>query len=158
MSKIIEKVTQAVEPVITAHGCELVDAEYVKEQGQNYLRLYLDRQPGGIDLQTISELTEPVSNLLDEIKPDPFPEPYVLEMSSPGLERPIKTAKDWERAKGAFIHVGLYQKIAGSKTFEGILVDYDDDQLTLAVKQGSQERQIDIPRKKLAQIRFAVEL
>ncbi|MCH3904504.1 MAG: ribosome maturation factor RimP [Lactobacillus sp.] len=158
MSKIIERVTQAVEPIITEHGCELVDAEYVKEQGQNYLRLYLNRQPGGIDLQTISDLTEPVSNLLDEIKPDPFPEPYVLEMSSPGLERPIKTERDWERAKGEYIHVGLYQKIAGSKTFEGTLLDYDDEQLTLAVKQAGQTQQIEIPRKKLAQIRFAVEL
>lgn len=158
MSKIIEKVTQAVEPFVVAHGCELVDAEYVKEQGQNYLRLYLDRQPGGIDLKTISDLTEPISTLLDEIKPDPFPEPYVLEMSSPGLERPIKTARDWERAKGKYIHVGLYQKIAGSKTFEGTLIDYDADQLVLAVKQGNRQQQIKLPRKKLAQIRFAIEL
>lgn len=56
-------------------------------------------------------MSELVSEKLDELDPDPFPEPYILELSSPGLERPIKNEKDWERAKGSYIHVSLYQKL-----------------------------------------------
>lgn len=158
MSKITEQVRQAITPLLQEHGCELVDIEYVKEQGKNYLRLYLDQPPKGIDLQTISDLTDPVSKRLDEIKPDPFPNPYVLEMSSPGLERPIKTKRDWELAKGHFIHVSLYRKIAGSKVYEGKLLAYDQQSLTLQVKQPGRSQQVQIPRSSLAKIRFAVEI
>ena len=94
---------------------------------------------------------------LDELDPDPFPEPYILELSSPGLERPIKNEKDWERAKGSYIHVSLYQKIDGEKTFEGTLKDLNQDQIVLEVKIKTRRKDITIPRKVIASSRFAVE-
>ena len=103
MTKVTELVADVVTPLAEARGDELVDVEYVKEKKQYYLRIYVDRRPGGIDIEEIANLSELVSEKLDELDPDPFPEPYILELSSPGLERPIKNEKDWERAKGSYI-------------------------------------------------------
>ena len=102
-------------------------------------------------------MSELVSEKLDELDPDPFPEPYILELSSPGLERPIKNEKDWERAKGSYIHVSLYQKIDGEKTYEGTLKDLNQDQIVLEVKIKTRRKEITIPRKTIASSRFAVE-
>ena len=106
MSKVIELIRSEIEPIIIKQNDELVDIEYVKEKNQNYLRIYVDRdQPGGIDIDEIATLSELVSEKLDNIEPDPLPDPYVLELSSPGAERPIKTQRDWQQAKGQYIHV-----------------------------------------------------
>ena len=110
MPKNLTPIQEAIEPVIIGHDCELVDLEYVKEKSQDYLRIYVDKQPNGIDIETIAELSELVGEKLDSMQPDPLPDPYILELSSPGLERPIKKEQDWEKAKGQYIHVGLNQK------------------------------------------------
>ncbi|MFC2695121.1 MAG: ribosome maturation factor RimP [Lactobacillus sp.] len=157
MSKIIDLVEKEVAPLIADNDAELVYAEYVKEQGKTYLRLYVDQQPNGIDLNKISELSELVSEKLDSLEPDPFPDPYVLELSSPGLERPLKKPADWERARGKFVHVSLYQTIAGSKQFEGYLQSFDDTQLTLKIKVKTRAKDVVLPRKAVAKIRFAID-
>lgn len=158
MSKITDLVAKTVRPIITGHGDELVDLEYVKEKGKQYLRLYVDRdQPGGIDINEIASLSELVSQKLDTLRPDPFPEPYVLELSSPGVERPIKTAKDWQRAQGKYVHVSLYQKIEGQKIYEGTLKDYDEQKLRLEIRIKTRREILTIPRKLVARIRFAIE-
>lgn len=72
MSKVIDLVRPVVEPIIDEHGDMLVDMEYVKEKGQNYLRIYVDREPNGIDIDEIAALSELVSEKLDTINPDPF--------------------------------------------------------------------------------------
>ena len=85
LSKVIDSVRPVVETIIDEHGDMLVDMEYVKEKGQNYLRIYVDRQPNGIDIDEIAALSELVSEKLDALDPDPLPDPYVLELSSPCL-------------------------------------------------------------------------
>ncbi len=90
LPKNLTPIQEAIEPVIIGHDCELVDLEYVKEKSQDYLRIYVDKQPNGIDIETIAELSELVGEKLDSMQPDPLPDPYILELSSPGLERPIK--------------------------------------------------------------------
>lgn len=157
MSKVTEMITKMVQPLAQARGDEVVDVEYVKEKGQNYLRIYVDRRPGGIDIEEIADLSDIVSEKLDELEPDPFPDPYVLELSSPGLERPIKTSQDWEHALGSYIHVGLYKKIDGNKAFEGFLKDLTDDELTLEVKVKTRKKEVKIPRDIVANARFAIE-
>ncbi|QNQ82128.1 ribosome maturation factor RimP [Lactobacillus sp. PV037] len=157
MAKVTEIVANVVAPIAQARGDELVDVEYVKERSQYYLRVYVDRVPGGIDIEEIAELSDIVSEKLDELEPDPFPQPYILELSSPGLERPIKTEKDWEKAKGEYVHVGLYKKIDGNKMYEGTLKDFDEDKVILDVKIKTRRKEIEIPRDAIANIRFAVE-
>ena len=78
MTKVTELVADVVTPLAEARGDELVDVEYVKEKKQYYLRIYVDRRPGGIDIEEIANLSELVSEKLDELNPDPFPEPYIL--------------------------------------------------------------------------------
>lgn len=158
MSKITELVQKEVAPIIKRRNDQLVDVEYVKEKGKNYLRIYVDQdKPGGIDINEIAALSELVSQKLDELRPNPFAQPYVLELSSPGAERPIKTAQDWQRALNNYVHVSLYQKIEGAKIFEGTLKSYDEKQIELTIKIKTRRKTIAIPRKLIAKMRFAIE-
>jgi ribosome maturation factor rimP len=155
--KNIDKVIEVITPLVHARGDELVDIEYVKENNQNYLRIYVDREPNGIDIDEIATLSESVSEQLDLINPDPLPDPYILELSSPGVERPIKTEADWCKAKNDYVHVGLYKKINGQKSYEGTLLDYDMDKIILEIKIKTQPKKIAIPRNMIANIRFAIK-
>lgn len=157
MSKVTDLVRSEIEPIIASRDDEFVDIEYVKEKGQNYLRIYVDKEPNGIDIDEIADLSELVSEKLDTLDPDPLPDPYVLELSSPGAERPIKTTQDWEKAKDDYIHVGLYQKIEGKKMYEGTLKSYNDDEVVLEIKIKTRKKTITIPRKLIANARFAIE-
>lgn len=144
LSKVVDLVRPVVETIIDEHGDMLVDMEYVKEKGQNYLRIYVDRQPNGIDIDEIAALSELVSEKLDTIDPDPLPDPYVLELSSPGAERPIKTEADWKRALNDYVHIGLYQKIDDKKVYEGTLKYYNNDEIVLEVKDKTRRKKLTI--------------
>lgn len=157
MSKVTDIVRSAVEPIIAERNDEFVDIEYVKEKGQNYLRIYVDKEPNGIDIDEIADLSELVSEKLDTLDPDPLPDPYILELSSPGAERSIKTENDWEKAQGEYVHLGLYQKIDGKKMYEGTLKSYNDDEVELEVKIKTRRKTVVVPRKLIANIRFAIE-
>lgn len=157
LSKVTDLVRSEIEPIIANRDDKFVDIEYVKEKGQNYLRIYVDKEPNGIDIDEIADLSELVSEKLDTLDPDPLPDPYVLELSSPGAERPIKTPQDWEKAKDDYVHIGLYQKIEGKKMYEGTLKSYNDDEVVLEVKIKTRKKTITIPRKLIANIRFAIE-
>ena len=157
LSKVVEIVRPVVEPIIASRDDEFVEMEYVKEKDQNYLRIYVDRQPNGIDINEIANLSELISEKLDTLDPDPLPDPYVLEVSSPGVERPIKSEKDWQKAKDNYIHVGLYKKVEGKKAFDGFLKSYSDDEIELEIKIKTRKKTLTIPRKIIANIRFAIE-
>lgn len=157
MSKLTDRINELVAPLAQKRGDELVEVEYVKEAKQNYLRIYVDRKPGGIDIEEIAALSEIVSQELDLLDPDPLPDPYVLELSSPGLERPIKSENDWQSAANEYIHVGLFQKLDGKKQFDGTLVDETDDTIKLLVKEKTRKKEIVIPKKIIANARFAIE-
>lgn len=157
MSKVVNLVRPVVESIIDEHGDMLVNMEYIKEKSQNYLRIYVDREPNGIDIDEIVVLSELISEKLDTLDPDPLPDPYVLELSSPGAERPIKTKADWEKALNDYIHVGLYQKIEDKKMYEGTLKSYNDDEIILEVKDKTGRKTLTVPRKLIANIRFAIE-
>ena len=105
IATIVELVTEVIQPVIQA-PFELVDVEYGKMGGDYILSIFVDK-PEGITLNDTADLTEVISPLLDQIKPDPFPEQYFLEVTSPGLERPLKTKEALEGAVGKYIHVNL---------------------------------------------------
>ncbi|KRK38427.1 hypothetical protein FC62_GL000112 [Amylolactobacillus amylotrophicus DSM 20534] len=156
LTEVVDVVKQAIQPIIDERGLELVDMEYVKEKATFYLRIYIDTV-GGIDIEEIAAASELISEKLDELDPDPFPVPYLLEVSSPGIERPIKTAQDWQKALNSYIHVGLYQKMDQQKVFEGTLLAYDDEEISLQIKIKTRTKEIKIPRKNIAKIRFAIE-
>lgn len=125
MKKNIQQtVTELVSPVVENLNYELVDVEYVKEGANWYLRVYIDK-PGGISIDDCQAVSEQVSELLD--KNDPIDQSYYLEVSSPGLDRPLKTEKDFTKYKGELVEVKVFQPIDGKKIFEGELVGLADN-------------------------------
>ncbi|HEO6584688.1 TPA: ribosome maturation factor RimP [Streptococcus agalactiae] len=153
---IVDIVTQVVTPAIQA-PFELVDVEYEKMGGDYVLSILIDK-PGGITVEDTAQLTDVVSPLLDTIQPDPFPEQYMLEVSSPGLERPLKTAEALSSAVGSYINVSLYKSIDKVKIFEGDLLSFDGETLTIDYMDKTRHKTVDIPYQTVAQARLAVKL
>ncbi|KRK85732.1 hypothetical protein FC99_GL002213 [Levilactobacillus koreensis JCM 16448] len=138
------------------HQFELVDVEFVKEGKSWYLRLYIDK-PGGINIEECAMVSDEVSEKMDSLDPDPIPQAYFLEVSSPGAERPLKKPEDFERAVGDYIHVSLYQKIGQSKVYEGTLLTLTDDSMDLKVNLKGRIKTLTIPREAIAQARLAIK-
>lgn len=137
MSKreIYEQKTEAIlMPIVEEHGFELVDVEYVKEGGTWYLRAYIDK-PGGVNVDDCEVVSRRLSDILDE--KDYIEEAYILEVSSPGLGRPLKKEKDFKRSLGEEVDVRTYRMIEKQKEFTGLLKDYDDATVTIEMEDGT---------------------
>ncbi|MGT2753598.1 ribosome maturation factor RimP [Streptococcus ovis] len=156
MATIVELVTDVIAPAIQA-PYELVDVEYGKMGGDYVLSVFVDKE-GGISLNDTADLSEIISPLLDSIKPDPFPDQYMLEVTSPGLERPLKTAEAVEQAVGHYIHVKLYQAIDKIKVFEGTLLSFDGEQLVMEYMDKTRKKEVTIPYSSVAKARLAVKI
>ena len=128
MKKITDVVWELAEPVVQEHGCQLWDVEYVREAGQWYLRLYLDKD-GGVDILDCENVSRKVSDLLDEI--DPIEGSYTLEVGSAGAERALKRPSDFQRFLGSPITVKLYRPYNGLKEIPCVLRGYDDGRITV---------------------------
>ena len=156
MSSVVETVTELVTPLLDERHFELVDAEFVKEGKSWYLRIYIDK-PGGINIEECALVSDLLGEKLDDCDPDPIPQAYFLEVSSPGAERPLKKERDYERALNSYIHVSLYQPLEGNKVYEGTMVDLKPDELTLEYMDKTRQKTIVIPRKQIAQARLAIK-
>jgi len=128
-----DRVRDLIEPLVTASGSELVDVEH----GPGLLRVYVDRE-GGIDLDAITALSEQISDLLD--LEDPIPGRYTLEVSSPGLERNLRTPAQYQRFVGSKVSVKTKSRVEGDRRFSGELTDADDDGITVTVGNDQQRR------------------
>ncbi|HHX55536.1 MAG TPA: ribosome maturation factor RimP [Clostridiales bacterium] len=150
--EVIEvKTEKLVLPIIEENDFELVDVEYVKEAGNNYLRIYIDKE-GGITVNDCELVSRQLGDLLDE--EDFISSAYILEVSSPGLGRPLKKEKDFARSIQKEVEVKLYKQINKQKEYTGILVDYDKDKIVLELDE---DETIEIPRDLIALIRLAFD-
>lgn len=122
-------------PLMEENNFELVDVEYVKEAGTWYLRAYIDKE-GGIGVDDCEVISHKLSDWLD--KEDFIDDSYILEVSSPGLGRPLKKEKDYARSIGREVEVRLYKAIDRQKEFTGTLNAYDDKTVTLTMEDGSE--------------------
>ena len=122
-------------PLMEENNFELVDVEYVKEAGTWYLRAYIDKE-GGIAVDDCEVISRKLSDWLD--KEDFIDDSYILEVSSPGLGRPLKKEKDYVRSMGREVEVRLYKEIDRQKEFTGTLSAYDDKTVTLTMEDGSE--------------------
>ena len=138
-------------PLMKEHNFELVDVEYVKEAGTWYLRAYIDKE-GGITVDDCEVINRKLSDWLDE--EDFIEESYILEVSSPGLGRPLKKEKDFVRSIGKEVDVKLYKALNKQKDYPGVLEAYDKDTVTLGMEDGSQ---IVFNRPDIALIRLAFD-
>ena len=128
-----QKTEEILLPIVEEYGFELVDVEYVKEGSNWYLRAYIDK-PGGIGVNDCEVVSRRLSDILDE--KDYIEDSYILEVSSPGLGRPLKKEKDFARSLGEEVEVRTYRAIDRQKEFIGILKDYDKDTVTIEYEDG----------------------
>ena len=131
-----QKTEELLNPIMDRNGFELVDVEYVKEGGNWYLRAYIDK-PGGINVDDCETVSRELSDLLD--KKDFIEESYILEVSSPGLGRPLKKEKDFKRSLGKEVEIRTYRMVDRKKEFTGILTDYDKDTVTIEVENSERK-------------------
>ena len=136
-------------PLVEQHGFELVDVEYVKEGGTWYLRAYIDKQ-GGITVDDCEAVSRALSDILDE--KDYIDEAYILEVSSPGLGRPLKKEKDFKRSLGEEVEIRTYRAIDKQKEFVGVLKDYDENTVTIKYEDETTKT---FEKKDIALIRLA---
>ncbi|QDW74262.1 ribosome maturation factor RimP [Lachnospiraceae bacterium KGMB03038] len=125
-----QKTEQLLQPIVDEYGFELVDVEYVKEGSTWYLRSYIDKT-GGISIDDCEKVSRRLSDLLDQ--EDFIEDAYIMEVSSPGLGRPLKKEKDFKRSLGEEVEVKTYRMIDKQKEFTGILKDYDEDTVTITL-------------------------
>ena len=131
-----QQTEELLEPIVTGHGFELVDVEYVKEAGTWYLRAYIDK-PGGITVDDCEVVSRQFSDILDE--KDYIEDAYIFEVSSPGLGRPLKKEKDFKRSIGEEVEIRTYRAIDRQKEFTGILKAYDNDTVTIAYEDDTEQ-------------------
>lgn len=127
-----ERLMEVIEPVVARQGCELVELEYAPGRAHGLLRLYIDR-PEGIGVEDCERVSREVSVLLDAS--DPIPSAYALEVSSPGLDRVLRTRAHFERFVGSRVHVELSVPRDGRRRYTGALVGVDDAGIHLEVDQ-----------------------
>lgn len=146
----VKKTEALLEPIIEANHFELVDVEYVKEGSNWYLRAYIDK-PGGITIDDCELVSRALNEKLDA--DDFIEDAYILEISSPGLGRPLKKEKDFARSIGQDVDIRLYKAQDGMKEFTGELTAYDADTVTILM-DGSE---IVFNRTDIALIRLSLD-
>ena len=149
MKKVTELVAELAAPAVAEQGCTLWDVEYVREAGQWYLRLYLDKD-GGVDILDCEAVSRKVSDLLDQA--DPIEGSYTFEVSSAGAERPLKRPSDFERFLGSPVLVKTYKPKDGRKEFAGVLAGYDNGAVLLDMG-GAEPLRFEKPELALVRLR-----
>lgn len=148
--KITEQVWQFSEPVVRELGCSLWDVEYVREGGDWFLRLYIDKE-GGVGINDCEAVSRAIDPILDE--KDPIPDSYSFEVSSAGLERTLKRPEHFEKCMGEDVIVKLYRPRNGVKELTGRLTGYDAGCVTI---ESAGER-ITLEKQEVALVRLYVE-
>lgn len=152
MGKIEDAIWTMAEPLVLENGMELIDVEYVKEGAEWYLRLFLDKEGDeGIDLDDCELISRKFSDILEE--KDPITQAYRLEVSSPGIERPLKRTKDFQRFQGEKVQVKTFSEVEGKKQFIGILQETTEETVMLDVDGTT----IAIPRKQIGKANLVWE-
>lgn len=126
---VVELTKKAVIGPLTDMGYELVDVEYEKQYGQMTLTVFIYKD-GGVDLDDCEKVSRALDPVLDEVNPTQN-QPYSFNVSSPGLDRPFKTQRDYERNYGQEVEVKLYAPLKGKKLYEGVLVKKEDNTFTI---------------------------
>lgn len=152
-NKVIDTVSEMVQPILDNLQLELVDIEFVTEGPSWFLRVFIDSDDG-VDIEECAKVSEALSEKLDEA--DPIKQNYFLEVSSPGAERPLKKEADFMKALGKNVYIKTYEPIEGNKEFEGELSAFDGENVEVAVMIKTRRKTINIPYDKVAKARLAV--
>ena len=149
MAKVTDAVAQLALPYVEAAGCTLWDVEYVKEAGEWFLRVYIDKADG-VSIEDCEAVSRPLSDKLDEA--DPIEGSYTLEVSSAGADRPLKKVEHFAQFMGSEVEVRLYRAMEGAKECVGLLSGYADGDVTVDTPEGPKT----FAKKDVAQVRLYV--
>ena len=130
MAKVTDIVAELAAPIVEEAGCSLWDVEYVKEAGEWFLRVYIDKEEG-VSIQDCEAVSRPLSDKLDEA--DPIEGSYTFEVSSAGADRVLKKPEHFTQFQGAEVEVKLYRPQEGQKNFIGLLQSWQDGDTTIEV-------------------------
>lgn len=147
MAKVTETVAALAAPFVEEAGCSLWDVDYVKEAGEWFLRVYIDKE-GGVSINDCEAVSRPLSDALDEA--DPIEGSYTFEVSSAGADRVLKKPEHFEQFRGAEVEVKLYRPRDGRKDYVGLLQTYGDGDVTLDVGGAPME----FTKKEIALVRL----
>lgn len=148
--KLTEQVAAFAEPVAAQYGCTLWDVEYVREGGEWFLRVYIDKE-GGVDISDCEQISRALDPILDE--KDLIAESYNFEVCSAGLERVLKRPGDFARFLGSSVTVKLYRAVDGRKELTGTLAGYEDGRV--AIRQAGLTHTFE--KSEVAQVRLHVD-
>lgn len=146
MAKVSDVVAALARPIAEQAGCQVWDVEYVREAGEWFLRVYIDRE-GGVHLDCCEAVSRPLSDALDEA--DPIQGSYTFEVSSAGLDRPLRRPDHFAQCMGRKVDVKLYRPVDGRKEVTGALTGYEDGAVSV---DG-----VRFDKKDVAQVRLHVE-
>ena len=149
MAKVSDLTAELAGPIAAENGCTLWDVEYVKEAGDWYLRVYIDKE-GGVSINDCEAVSRPLSDVLDER--DPIEGSYILEVSSAGADRALKKPEHFARFLGSQVDVKLYRAREGRKELTGTLLGYENGDVTLELPGGPAV----LKKKDVAQVRLHV--
>ncbi|MGL4652320.1 MAG: ribosome maturation factor RimP [Cetobacterium sp.] len=130
MEETLIKIEKVVIPAVEKRNVDLVDLEYIQEGGYLYVRIFIEKTDGDITLEDCGSLSNEIDETIDSL----IPHKFFLEVSSPGVERPLKKEADFVRFNGEKIKVSLKHKLNDNKNFEGIIEDFKDETLFLNIK------------------------
>ena len=147
---VTESIEELVTPITEENRLELVDVEYKKEGKNWFLRIFIDKE-GGVTVDDCTRVSREIEDLIDV--EEAVPSSYVLEVSSPGLNRPLKKEKDFLRFKGKRAHVTTYTPIHEQKNFKGTIRDFQEDILFLDIDSQS----VEIPKNQIAKAKLEIE-
>lgn len=151
IDQIIEEIRQLAEPMLEAQGLELVDVEYKRERQGWVLRIFIDRG-GGVNIEDCAEVNRELGTILDVR--DIIPNPYILEVSSPGLTRPLKKVADFDRYRDRLVKIKTWQAISGAgRIFKGRLKGIEEGKVILQREEGI----IEIPFQSIAKANLEIE-
>lgn len=152
---LLDEIKTIISPLLDKHDCYLDDLEYVKEQGEWYLRIYVDKNNGSLDMDTCVAVSEDISAKLDEV--DPIDGEYYLEVSSPGAEKPLKTYEQVQKAIGQYVCVLLKEPVDGFDEIYGTILNCQDGLIDLEYLVKNIKKKCKINYEEIESIRLAVK-
>ena len=153
---VLEKVKTIIQPALDSNGVFLYDIEYVKEGNDWILRVLIDKEHASIDLDICCDVSEAISQILD--KNDPIPNEYILEVSSPGVERPLKTLENYKDAIGKYVLIQLVEPQLEYNELVGTIISVNDTAIELEIRIKTRTQKLTIEFKNIAKAMTTVKL
>ena len=153
--ELLDQITTMIQDILVTNDVYLDDIEYVKEANEMYLRIYVEKNNGILDMDTCVAVSEAISLKLDEV--DPIKEDYYLEVSSPGAEKPLKTFEAVQKAIGAYVFAQFKQPLNGLNEVEGTILSIEDGDITFEYLAKNIKKKITIQYRDIKFIRLAVK-